>query len=62
MAIAAMLRQRFGTSRVVLFGSLARARFATDLEIDLAVAGLALVDYYRAIAEASKLSAFPIDP
>ncbi|MCS6883009.1 MAG: nucleotidyltransferase domain-containing protein [Oscillochloridaceae bacterium] len=60
-AIAAMLRQRFGASRVVLFGSLARNRFTADSDIDLAVAGLAPEDYYRAIAEASKLSAFPVD-
>ena len=51
-AIAAMLRERFGATRVILFGSLARGRFRLDSDIDLAVAGLAKGDLFRAMADA----------
>lgn len=55
-AIAAMLRERFGATRVVLFGSLARGRFRLDSDIDLAVAGLAKGDLFRAMGDAMALT------
>ncbi len=56
--IAAMLREKFGAPRVVLFGSLVTDRFAANSDIDLAVDGLAPADYFLALAEAGKL---PVD-
>ncbi|MEZ4610032.1 MAG: nucleotidyltransferase domain-containing protein [Caldilineaceae bacterium] len=44
--------ERFGATRVILFGSLARGRFRLDSDIDLAVAGLAKGDLFRAMAGA----------
>lgn len=46
---AAMLKTRFGTRRVVLFGSLAHAAwFAADSDVDLAVEGLSAQEYWAA--------------
>lgn len=59
--VAAMLRRDFGATRVLLFGSLARGRFLPDSDIDLAVAGLPAAAFFPALAQASKLSEFPID-
>ena len=59
--IAEMLRSRFGVTQVVLFGSLAKGRFETTSDLDLAVAGLAAADFFQAAAQASKLSDFPVD-
>lgn len=56
--IAAMLREKFGAPRVVLFGSLVTDRFAANSAIDLAVDGLAPADDFLALAEAGKL---PVD-
>lgn len=61
LCIAAMLRKRFGVQRVILFGSLARQRFAPGSDIDLAVAGLARADFFAALAEANRLSRFWVD-
>jgi uncharacterized protein len=59
--IAALLRRDFGVKRVVLFGSLASGRFQPDSDIDLAVEGLAAAAFFPALAQASRLSEFPID-
>ena len=61
LRVAAMLRRDFGATRVLLFGSLARGRFLPDSDIDLAVAGLPAAAFFPALAQASKLSEFPID-
>ena len=46
---AEALKARFGVKRVVLFGSLAHAAwFVPDSDVDLAVEGLAVTDYWRA--------------
>ncbi|HQY90443.1 nucleotidyltransferase domain-containing protein [Caldilinea sp.] len=59
--IATMLRNRFGAQRVLLFGSLAQGRFAATSDLDLAVAGISPADFFPALAQAGKLSDFPID-
>jgi predicted nucleotidyltransferase len=59
--IAAMLRRDFGVTHVLLFGSLARGRFLPDSDIDLAVAGLPVTAFFTALAQAAKLSEFPVD-
>lgn len=59
--IAAMLRSRFGAQRVLLFGSLVQGRFDATSDLDLAVADLSPDDFFPAVAQAGKLSDFPID-
>lgn len=55
-AIANELKSRFGASRVMLFGSLARGDFHQWSDIDLAVWGVPSTHYYRAVAFASSFS------
>jgi predicted nucleotidyltransferase len=59
--IAAMLRRDFGVTRVLLFGSLVKGKFNTRSDIDLVVADLPPDLLFLAIAQAGKLSEFPID-
>lgn len=59
--IAEMLRSRFGVTQVLLFGSLAKGRFEATSDVDLAVAGLAEAEFFQAVAQAGKLSDFPVD-
>lgn len=61
LRIAGMLRQEFGVTRVLLFGSLVSDRFLPDSDIDLAVAGLPAPVFFSALAQAAKLSDFPVD-
>ena len=48
--LARLLRQRFGATQVILFGSLAWGRFHQRSDVDLAVAGLAAADLGPATA------------
>ena len=51
--VAGMLKSRYGATRVVAFGSLARGTgFTLWSDVDLAVWGLAPEDYYSAAGEA----------
>lgn len=60
--LAAQLKIRFGASKVMLFGSLARGDFHAGSDIDLAVWGVPPVDYFRAVAFASGFSVvFTVD-
>ncbi len=59
--IVEVLREGYGVDRVILFGSLAKGRFTTESDIDLAVAGLAPADFFRAYAEVNRLSQFQVD-
>lgn len=54
-AIAKELKIRFGASRVMLFGSLAKGNFHKWSDIDLAVWGVSS-EYFRAVAFASGFS------
>lgn len=48
---AKILKERFGASRVVLFGSVAHGQgFHAESDIDLAVEGIAMADFWRAWA------------
>lgn len=61
-AIANELKSRFGASRVMLFGSLARDDFHRWSDIDLAVWGVDSANYYRAVAFATGFSdSFKVD-
>jgi predicted nucleotidyltransferase len=59
--IAAMLCDRFGVQRVILFGSVRKGGFAPGSDIDLAVEGLAKSEFFTALAEANQLSRFWVD-
>ncbi len=57
-----LLRQTFGATQVILFGSLLDPqRFHLSSDIDLAVEGLAPLDYFTAVAQLQDLSPFKID-
>jgi predicted nucleotidyltransferase len=48
---AAILRERFGASNVVAFGSLATGRWFGEVsDVDLAASGLRVDDYFAAVA------------
>jgi len=55
-SIADELISRFGSTKVVLFGSLARGNFNLWSDIDLAVWGIPPADFCRAVAFASGYS------
>lgn len=59
--LAACLRERYGATRIILFGSLAQGRFHEDSDIDLAVAGIEPGRFFFALGELLPLSPFPID-
>ncbi len=61
VAVARMLKERFGATRVRLFGSLARRDEVEGFDIDVAVEGLASRDYFRAWGEAEKLVTRKLD-
>lgn len=48
---ARLLGERFGATKVYLFGSLAEGLFWEDSDIDLAVEGMSLEQYLKALAE-----------
>ncbi len=50
-----------GVRRIILFGSLARRRFAPGSDIDLTVEGLAKADLFAALARVNELSQFWVD-
>ena len=55
-SVANELINRFGSKKVVLFGSLARGDFNHWSDIDLAVGGIPPDNYYKAVAFASGFS------
>ena len=58
---ARILVERYGVSRVILFGSLAWRRFGPASDIDLAVEGLAPARFFRADAELAREIQLPVD-
>jgi predicted nucleotidyltransferase len=61
-ALAKVLKERFNATKVVLFGSVTRTDFSQWSDIDLAVWGISISDYYRAVAYASGYSSvFKVD-
>ena len=61
--VSAALKARFGVRRVIVFGSLANAEwFTPDSDIDLAVEGLAVNDFWEAWRLAEEIIADrPVD-
>jgi len=54
--MAACLRQEFGATRVIAFGSLVRDRFSDDSDIDLAAANIPAQRYFEAVARVNEFS------
>jgi predicted nucleotidyltransferase len=54
--IARCLRQEFGATRIIVFGSLVRDRFTDRSDIDLAVGGIPVSRYFEAVARANEYS------
>lgn len=61
--VSAVLKARFGVRRVIVFGSLANADwFTPDSDVDLAVEGLAVDDFWKAWRLAEEIIADrPVD-
>lgn len=58
---ARILVERYGVSRVILFGSLAWRRFGPASDIDLALEGLPPSRFFRADAELAREIPLPVD-
>lgn len=58
---ARLLRERYGTTRVVLFGSLAIGTVTAQSDLDLAVEGLPNASYFAALADLMALVGGPVD-
>lgn len=60
-AIAKLLQERFGATKIVVFGSLVKDRFGEDSDIDIAVEGIDSKSLWDAYAEISQCSQRFID-
>lgn len=56
-----MLREQFQAQQIILFGSLAKNKFTPTSDIDLAISGVAPELFFTALAEANRLTPFPVD-
>jgi predicted nucleotidyltransferase len=56
ISIVEMLKENFGITKAILFGSLIRGNFCEESDIDLAVAGLKKLDYFPALSAANRLT------
>lgn len=54
--IATCLKQEFGATQVIVFGSLVRDRFTEASDVDIAVAGVPADRYFEAVARVNELS------
>ena len=57
----ALLRDQYGATRVVLFGSLATGLCHADSDVDLAVAGLMSKRYFAALGDLMNIFQAPVD-
>ena len=58
---AALLRDEYGVTRVVLFGSLATGSYSETSDVDLAVEELPSTSYFHALADLMAHFAAPVD-
>jgi uncharacterized protein len=58
---AALLREQFGATSVIVFGSLVKGRFGENSDIDLAVEGIAKSSFFSALAAVNAHSQWQID-
>ena len=59
--VAAVLREQFKATQIIVFGSLVRDRFGEDSDIDIAAAGIEHGDFFRALAVVNDYSRREID-
>lgn len=59
--IADLLVKQYDVRRVILFGSLARDRFAEESDIDLAVEGLPPILYFEVLAQVNRITSRWVD-
>ncbi|WP_139559087.1 nucleotidyltransferase family protein [Methylotetracoccus oryzae] len=59
--IAGVLRDQFGATRVIVFGSLVRGRFTERSDLDIAVEGLDADRFFAALAMANGLTDRTVD-
>ncbi|MCU0570917.1 MAG: nucleotidyltransferase domain-containing protein [Oculatellaceae cyanobacterium Prado106] len=55
-SIARLLRQQFGATQVILFGSLVKGRLTKASDIDIAVADVPEDQFFAAVAAVNRLS------
>ena len=56
-----LLRDRYGATAVVLFGSLAVGDYRETSDVDIAVEGLASAHYFAALTDLMNLFTVPVD-
>ncbi|NMF85623.1 nucleotidyltransferase domain-containing protein [Nodosilinea sp. P-1105] len=54
--IAAMLRDRYGATHIVVFGSLLKDRFQPESDLDIAADNIPKAQYFEAVAAANQYS------
>ena len=60
-AVSTLLREQFGATKIVVFGSLVKERFGEDSDIDIAVEGMASKDFFKALVAVDECSRREID-
>jgi predicted nucleotidyltransferase len=56
-----VLKQEFGVQQCILFGSLAQGQFTRQSDIDLAVVGLPVNQFYKALAAINRCGPYWVD-
>ena len=60
-AVSTLLREQFGATKIVVFGSLVKERFGEVSDIDIAVEGMASKDFFKAWVAVDECSRREID-
>ena len=60
-ALVKMLREDYCATRIILFGSLARNRFTTESDIDLAVEGIPPARFFHALGDVNSIAPCWVD-
>lgn len=59
--IISILTERYGASRILLFGSLKKGGFTDSSDIDIAVEGIKAKDFFAALAAVNQIGKFAVD-
>lgn len=60
-AIVQLLREKYSATRIILFGSLARNRFTTESDIDLAAEGIPPAHFFHALGDVNSIAPCWVD-
>lgn len=60
-AIVKMLREDYGATKIILFGSLARGRFTVDSDIDLAAESIPPEKFFHALGDVNRIAPCWVD-